>query len=134
MKGVFADTYFYLALINAKDEGHSKAVAFAQSQHGGVITTAAVVTELADALCRIPQRPAFLNLLHSLRGDTSTVIVNVSQELFDKGLSLYESRPDKEWSLTDCVSFVVMNDQSLTDALTSDHHFEQAGFRALLKG
>jgi hypothetical protein len=51
----------------------------------------------------------------------------------DRGLALYAARPDKEWSLTDCVSFLVMQDHGVTEALTADHHFEQAGFVALLK-
>ena len=51
----------------------------------------------------------------------------------DAGLALYANRTDKDWSLTDCISFVVMNERGITDALTGDHHFEQAGFAALLK-
>jgi predicted nucleic acid-binding protein len=133
MTPVFADTYFYLALINTKDQGHSRAVALAKGQQGGVITTAWVLTELADGLCDVAHRPAFLKLLRGLRADANTTIVASSQELFDKGLALYENRPDKDWSLTDCISFVVMQDHGLTDSLTADHHFEQAGFTALLK-
>ena len=53
--------------------------------------------------------------------------------MFQRGLRLYEERPDKEWSLTDCLSFVVMKDENLREALTGDQHFEQAGFIALLK-
>ena len=53
--------------------------------------------------------------------------------LFDAGVQLFANRPDKEWSLTDCISFVVMQQEGITQALTADHHFEQAGFQALLK-
>jgi hypothetical protein len=60
-------------------------------------------------------------------------MIPATQELFDRGVALYESRPDKEWSLTDCISFVVMADHGITEALTGDRHFEQAGFVALLK-
>jgi predicted nucleic acid-binding protein len=60
-------------------------------------------------------------------------IVASSRELFRRGFDLYADRPDKEWSLTDCISFVVMTDRRITDALTGDHHFEQAGFVAILK-
>jgi len=59
-------------------------------------------------------------------------VILLSTEVFSRGLLLFDSRADKEWSLTDCISFVVMEDRGLTDALTADHHFEQAGFRALL--
>jgi uncharacterized protein len=59
--------------------------------------------------------------------------VAASSELLKRGLALYDGRPDKEWQLSDCISFVVMEDEGITDALTGDRHFEQAGFQALLK-
>lgn len=68
-----------------------------------------------------------------LRGNVNTPVLPTSAELFDAGLALYPARPDKEWSLTDCTSFVVMQREGITEALTDDHHFEQAGFVALLK-
>ena len=68
-----------------------------------------------------------------LRIDPEVRIIAVSGELYNKGWNLYAARMDKGWSLTDCISFVVMSDKSLTDALTGDHHFEQAGFNILLK-
>jgi predicted nucleic acid-binding protein len=67
-----------------------------------------------------------------LRHDPKVMILPSDNQLFQKGVHLYASRPDKEWSLTDCISFVVMTQQRLTEALTGDRHFEQAGFRALL--
>jgi predicted nucleic acid-binding protein len=60
-------------------------------------------------------------------------IVPATMEWFERGMELYEGRPDKEWSLTDCISFAVMTERGVSDALTNDHHFEQAGFRILLK-
>jgi len=60
-------------------------------------------------------------------------VVGLDPHLYQRGINLYAQRPDKEWSLTDCISFVVMSDRGITEALTGDHHFEQAGFRALLK-
>lgn len=68
-----------------------------------------------------------------LCADEGVVLLPPDQILFDAGLELYASRSDKEWSLTDCISFVVMRERGITDALTGDHHFEQAGFVALLK-
>jgi len=61
------------------------------------------------------------------------IICSVSLKLFTKAVKFYSERMDKEWSLTDCISFVVMKERKLTTALTTDHHFEQAGFRALLR-
>ncbi len=75
----------------------------------------------------------FLSLLEALKTSPEVEIVAASTELFAKGVQLYRERADKSWSLTDCMSFVVMRDHGLQDALTADHHFEQAGFRALLK-
>ncbi|MCL4708412.1 hypothetical protein KJ068_24905 [bacterium] len=66
--------------------------------------------------------------------DDDVEILSVDSELFSKAFKSYSSRIDKEWGVTDCISFVVMKDRKLKDALTSDHHFEQAGFQALLRG
>jgi uncharacterized protein len=71
-------------------------------------------------------------LYRSLADDRRIMIVPPNQELFDEGIHLFAERPDKEWSLTDCISFIIMREYDLTDALTADHHFEQAGFRILL--
>lgn len=68
-----------------------------------------------------------------MRNDPDVTVIRVNADLFDAGLQLFADRLDKYWSLTDCISFVVMLREGITDALTGDHHFEQAGFRALLK-
>jgi predicted nucleic acid-binding protein len=133
MSVTFADTFFYLALLNADDQFHARAVDVSEQRRGRILTTAWVLTEVADALSRPPQRRAFVELLTLLRSDPDTEIVPTDEALFDRGVDLYAHRLDKAWSLTDCISFVVMTDRSLTDALTGDHHFEQAGFRALLR-
>ena len=65
--------------------------------------------------------------------DPDFIVLEADQHLFERGLQLYENRPDKEWSLTDCISFVAMEEMGIAEALTGDHHFEQAGFTALLK-
>jgi predicted nucleic acid-binding protein len=71
--------------------------------------------------------------LIQIHNDPHTQLIPATSDLFARGLDLFAKRPDKHWSLTDCTSFVVMTDQKLTDALTADEHFEQAGFRTLLK-
>jgi predicted nucleic acid-binding protein len=133
MKSVFADTFYYLAVLNADDAAHERAVLASERISGQVITTAWVLTEVADALAAPERRPDFLALLHTLKGDPEVTIVAASGDLFDAGIDLYARRQDKDWSLTDCISFVVMREQSITEALTGDHHFEQAGFVSLLK-
>jgi hypothetical protein len=72
-------------------------------------------------------------LVQRLRADANSTIVEANRAIFDAGFDLYSQRPDKDWSLTDCISFVVMNRLRLTEALTADRHFEQAGFKVLLK-
>ena len=88
---------------------------------------------MADALAAPHQHRVFAILLEHLLADPNVTIVPPSQELFERGVKLYIDRPDKDWSLTDCISFVVMEQHHLTDVLTGDHHFEQAGFGVLLK-
>jgi predicted nucleic acid-binding protein len=78
-------------------------------------------------------RSAAAGLLEALNNDKMIEVIPVGEVLYEKGLQLYRDRIDKDWSLTDCISFLVMQDRRLTDALTTDRHFEQAGFRALLR-
>ena len=132
MNALFADTFYYLALLSRDDATHERAVEVSRTVLAGTVTTAWVLTEVADALAAPAQRGAFLTLLNSLRADPNVVIVPPSDDLFQRGISLYGERLDKDWSLTDCISFVVMRDHGVAEALTGDHHFEQAGFRILL--
>ncbi|HEY3391092.1 MAG TPA: PIN domain-containing protein [Lacipirellulaceae bacterium] len=132
MNAVFADTFYFLALVNRKDNAHERRVAFSQASDQPVITTAWILLEVGDALRRGRDRAVFAAILMDLAGDPDTTVIPADQTLFDKGLDLFQARPDKEWSLTDCISFVVMQEQGLTKALTADHHFKQAGYILLL--
>ena len=133
MKTVFADTFYYLALVNATDNRHQEALDYTAAYQGFILTTSWVLVELGDALARLTTRPAFLQVLAQLRTDPDVSIVPPSPVEFEEALRLFAARPDKEWSLTDCISFVVMQRESITEALTGDRHFEQAGYVALLK-
>jgi predicted nucleic acid-binding protein len=134
MKTVFADSFYFFALLNPNDPAHGKAVAFSQGWTERVVTSAWVLAELADGWARpVRWRQVFLQLLASLQTNPDIVIEPCSDQLFQAGINLYGQRPDKEWSLTDCISFVVMQRDGITEALTGDHHFEQAGFVVLLK-
>ncbi len=132
MNGFFADTFYFFALLNSHDEAHRKALEFSESHDSPLITTAWVLTELADGLPRSVSRVAFPGIVEKLRENPLHMIVPPSERLFQAGCDLYRARPDKKWSLTDCISFEVMREHGLTDALTADHHFEQAGFKCLL--
>lgn len=133
MTTVFADTSFYVAVVNPRDQLHSTASDFLRQFHGKLVTTEQVLTETGNWLARTGDKAVFLDLMRSVQSDPDSTIVWAERALFDAGLLLFCERPDKDWSLTDCISFVVMRQQGLTDALTADRHFQQAGFKALLK-
>lgn len=130
---VFADTSFYVAVLNPSDSWHAKATAAAATLRGPVVTTGFVLLEVANFLCRVAVRPLFTRLIQNLRAASDVEIIPASMDLFGQGVQLFDARTDKDWSLTDCTSFQVMWDRGITDALTADHHFEQAGFQVLLK-
>ena len=98
-----------------------------------ITTTEYVIVETGGLLLRPEDRPAYVNLVRDLESDPGVQIVPASHDLFWSGFDLFARRPDKDWSLVDCLSFVVMKQRRLVDALTTDFHFEQAGFRALLR-
>ena len=132
MKSVFADTYYFIALINHDDADHERVTNLAQTFRAPMVTTEFVLVELADAMATEPCRVKMSAIVETLRALPSLKIVPASSHWIDAGFSLYSSRKDKEWSLTDCISFEVMWRFNLQDALTHDHHFRQAGFQVLL--
>ena len=133
MKSVFADTYYFLALLNEKDVAHAKAIEVSLELTCKIVTTTWVLTEVADAMAAPSDRTGLVKYVAALRDDPMVVIVPASEESFEAGWTLYAQRPDKEWSLTDSISFCVMKDNGLTEALTADKHFVQAGFKALMR-
>jgi predicted nucleic acid-binding protein len=133
MNRAFADTSYYIALASNRDQHHADAVALARAFRGEIVTTDFVLLEVGNWLSRSGDRPVFLKLLETLRADPQTLVLPATRELFDAGRDLFAQRMDKDWSLTDCISFTVMHEQGLIDALTADHHFEQAEFNVLLK-
>jgi len=133
MNDVFADTSYYVALLGQRDQHHAKAVGLARACDGQTITTDFVLREVGNWLSQTADRPLFLELLAMLGADPQATVIPATHDLFEAGCSLFAHRMDKGWSLTDCVSFTVMQRQGLKEALTADHHFEQAGFTVLLK-
>jgi uncharacterized protein len=130
---VFVDSFYFFAILNPRDAAHTKAVDFSSRSSRPTVTTPWVLTEVADGLARSANRHVFRRLLLHLRSDPANQVIAASDDLFEKGVLLYDSRPDKQWSLTDCISFVVMGERGIREALTGDHHYEQAGFTALLR-
>jgi predicted nucleic acid-binding protein len=98
-----------------------------------LITTRAVLLEIGNALSRRRYRDSAVKLLEALEQDPNVECVPQTDELYKQAFDLFRSRPDKEWGMIDCMSFVVMEQRGLNEALTADEHFQQAGFRALLR-
>ena len=132
MKAVFADTSFYVALLSKADQGHQRAIAWGERVLGRQVVTEYVLVELGSALASVKDRHLFVPFARRLLADPETLFIPASHHLLRRGLELFAGRSDKDWSLVDCLSFAVMKQRRLTDALTADRHFEQAGFRALL--
>jgi predicted nucleic acid-binding protein len=129
----FLDTYALIAWLNERDPDHERVTAYFDAFNGVLLCTEWVLMELADAFYAPPARGVATRFLRKVRNDSLFEIVPYDLEVFDAGFDLFANRPDKEWSLTDCISFAVMTERGLTDALTADRHFEQAGFRAVFK-
>ena len=135
MDKAFLDAAYAIALSAPHDQYHQLAEILAEQLEADgtqLITTRAVVLEIGNALAKLRYRNAAIELLDSLEQDPNVEIVPFSEESFKRAFQLYRERPDKEWGLTDCLSFVVMKDRGLLNALTTDEHFKQAGFNALL--
>jgi len=133
MSAVFADTFYFVALFSRTDQGHARAAQFTEDFEGDIVTSAWVLVEVANALADCERGNEARRYVQRLFTAREFQVEEASQSLLQRGLSLYLNRPDKRWSLTDCISFVVMQEHGLTEALTEDRHFEQAGFKALLK-
>ena len=133
MADVFVDTSFVVALVNKKDQNHNLAIELAEAfADQGLVTTDAILLEIGNALSRNFKKQSIEIIEHFLTSDDVKVI-HLHPPLFRKAFDLYKSHSDKLWGLIDCVSFVVMRELAITEALSADKHFEQAGFRALIK-
>jgi predicted nucleic acid-binding protein len=130
----FLDTVFIQALLNKRDQYHHQAKAFLPRVRTAmaVWVTEAVLVEVGNALGAV-NRPGAVQFIQQCYNTTNLQVVTVDTSLLTRALQLYSERPDKTWGFTDCISFVVMWEQGLTDAVTADIHFVQAGFRALLR-
>lgn len=133
MSAVFADAFYFVARLNRHDQHHQRVVDFSRNFRARLLTTDCILTEVADALAKSQCRPRVRDFILHLRSSPACEIVPASRDLLDQALALYHQHGDKEWTLTDCSSFVVMRERGVQEALTQDHHFEQAGFTALLK-
>ncbi|CAN5343003.1 hypothetical protein BH20ACI1_BH20ACI1_03590 [soil metagenome] len=133
---VFVDTAARIGLLLTGDELHEQAtetIRKLRRQDARLITTEAILTEFLNALSAVKFRAKAIAFVDALRTLANVEIILNNVELFEKGLNLYRERTDKNWSLTDCGSFVVMREREINTAFTSDKHFRQAGFVRLLE-
>ncbi len=131
----FVDTGCWIALLNKHDHLHKAADAlYKRRMESGssLVTTSSVLTETFNALANPAFKPSVIEFRRRLESSPRVEIVFVDPALWSKGWDIYENRLDKAWSLTDCISLAVMKEQGISDALTGDHHFVQAGYHALL--
>ena len=136
MKKVFADTAYWIAILNPRDELHSRALSVSKSMSGAIIVTSEMVlTELLNKFTSWGKglRKAAGELVRKIEQNPNHKIIAQTRDQFNEALAFYLDRLDKEWSLTDCASIKICEREGITEILTSDNHFEQAGFTSLLK-
>lgn len=134
MKQIFADTGYWIGLVNPRDQIHQKVIMITQELSSvRLVTTEMVLGELLNSFSDSPFRRAVAGMVLKLRNDRNVRIVPQTSEQFESALLRYKQAADKSWSLTDCASFEVMEKEQIGAALTHDQHFAQAGFEALLR-
>lgn len=132
MKRIFVDSGFVIALVNQRDSHHQQALALADRvENYPLLITDVVLLEIGNGLVRRYKQQAIKIIEYYLTADEVEVI-NLNPQLFEKALNLYKGCQDKEWGIVDCISFVVMKEAGIEQALTFDKHFRQAGFQPLV--
>ena len=136
MNVVFADAGYWIALFNPRDQLHAKAITVSTTLQGRpIVTSQMVLTEFLNHYAALgpPFRQRAVQVVRSLQDDADVEVVPQTDAQFTAALTLYAQRPDKEWGVTDCASFLIMQEQGITEALAHDDHFHQAGFIPLLR-
>lgn len=136
MNPIFLDTSGLIAVVNVDDTWHAPVMALWAdliARQVPLVTTSLVLIEIGDGLSRVGERQFAIQLYQRLQRFAGVEIMDVTTDLENRGWKLFQDRPDKDWGMTDCISFVAMSDRAIRDAFTLDHHFEQAGFVRLLK-
>ncbi len=133
MSEVFADTVYFIAHLNRLDQYHRKALELSDRIGDRLVTSERVLLEVADGFANNPYRSRIRRLVDHLRHSAITEVVHASSSILEQALDFYHRHGDKVWTLTDCTSFLIMRERGITEALTGDRHFEQAGFAALLQ-
>lgn len=136
MKKIFADACYWIALLNRNDELHKIAVDVSQGLGNcRIVTSEMVLTEVLNGFSKRGQflKKKALEMIEQIQKDPNVEVIPQTSQLFNQAVERYKNRPDKEWSLTDCASMLIMAKEGLTSALTHDDHFVQAGYEAMLR-
>jgi len=129
---VFADTFYWIALLNPNDYFHEAAIHTPVS--GQIVTSLAVQLEVLDAFSVQPRlRPLAVRFWQRTTHNPDVTVVPLGDDLLEQALVLFQARSDKMWSITDCISFEIMRQRGISTALTGDRHFQQAGFKVLFE-
>jgi uncharacterized protein len=132
---VLLDTSFILALENRDDPLYEKAKTIARDlalEEAILVIHWGIMLEIGDGYARVDRREKGCKLLDKIQHEEGFQIVPLTESLFTNALALHRDRPDKNWGLTDCISFILMQQEGISEALTADIHFRQAGFKAVL--
>lgn len=133
MNRILIDTNFVVALVNEKDENHLRAIECSEIYESfPMLITDAVLLEIGNSLSRRFKNEA-TEAIHDFLNSDECQVISLTPELFSRGFSVFAQHRDKTWGLVDCVSFLVMHENGITDALTNDRHFQQIGFNALMR-
>ena len=136
MNAVFADAGYWIALFNPRDQLHAKAISVSTTLQGrSIVTSQMVLTEFLNHYAALgqPFRQRAVQVVRSLQDNVDVEVVPQTDAQFAAALTLYAQRPDKEWGITDCASFLTMQERGITEALAYDDHFYQASFIPLLR-
>lgn len=136
MRTVFADSGYWISLLYPRDQHHATATAVAAGLgQVSIVTTQMVLTEAFNAMARSGEggRRLVAQLMEDLENDPDVEVIPQTEAQFRASVERYTTRSDQSWSLTDCASFLVMEERGMTEALAYDRDFEQAGFVALLR-
>lgn len=136
MKPVFVDTSALIAMGNKRDQFHRQAIKlrhqFIRSKRAH-ITTSAVLMELGNAFSPIPLRSTSIRLIDTIKISRFWQVIPINDDLFDRSLSKFKQMADKEWSLIDCIGIIIAEEFRIIEIFTNDRHFEQSGFKILMK-
>jgi predicted nucleic acid-binding protein len=132
---VLVDTWALISLANTRDAWHERVVevsALLDKVGRPLVTTEWIMSEFLAFMARPPARDPAVRMVDSIRASTVTEVVQASHEAWERGFQMYRARPDKAWSLVDCISVLVCEELRIEEVFTRDHHFEQAGLRILV--